>query len=246
MGEIRNRIQDPELLKVLLYRTDEYGEAMLEKTIKKMAYAEEIAASFGFDPEIAAAIVVMQDLAVPCYGETGDRFLKEIDPDYTREKYAEKLAGKVLRGMEARASDAVCKGIQNVAQQKHTTPEEQIALLIQTGFAFADSLESRSLASLFFARYKDSIIEKTAKSGVLKEHVIPDNTLPKREKRKLSSEEKEKNRMQLRLAHKYFVTNFNEIPEGFTEGWGNISEALVAAYYVVGTDDKFLAKFIKQ
>ena len=68
MGEIKKRVQNPQLLKTLLYRTDSYRESMLDKTMKKVAYTEEIAESFGFDAEVAAAIVVLRDLATPCYG----------------------------------------------------------------------------------------------------------------------------------------------------------------------------------
>jgi len=245
MSEIRKRVQNPELLKVLLYRTDSYGEPMLDKTIKKIAYTEEIANSFGFDAEVATAIVVLRDLATPCYGEIGDEFLRGIDPNYTREEYTEKLARKVLNGVEV-ASDAVCNGIRNVGQNKHTTPEEQIALLIQNGSEFADSLETKSLASLFFSRYKDYMIEKTAKTGVLTEYAIPENSMPRREKPKISPEERAEKMKQLRLAHKYFTENINKIPGSFRDGWGDISDEVLAAYYVVGTDDKFLAKFAKE
>lgn len=243
---IKKRVQNPELLKVLLYRTDCYGEPMLDKTIKKMAYTEEIANSFGFDAKVATAIVVLRDLATPCYGEIGDDFLREIDPNYTREGYTEKLARKVLNGVEVSTSDVVCNGIRNIAQNKHTTPEEQIALLIQNGFEFSDSLGTKSLASLFFSRYKDYMVEKTAKTGVLTEYVIPENSMPRREKAKISPKERAERMNQLRLAHKYFVANINKIPGSFRNGWGDISDDLLAAYYVVGTDDKFLAKFAKE
>ena len=243
-NEIRKRIQNPELLQVLLYRTDCYGEPMLDKTIKRIAYTEEFATSFGFDAEIATAIIVMMDLATPCYGEIGDSFLKEIDPKYTRTEYTEKLTRKVLAEVESTVCDTICKGIRHVIQQKHTTPEEQIALLIQNGFVFSQSLESQSLSSMFFARYKDYLIEKTAKENVLTDYVIPENNLPRRDLLKLSSEEKESKMEKLRAAHRYFVANMDEIPESFREGWGDIVDALIAAYYVVGTDDKFLEKLV--
>lgn len=142
MGEIKKRVQNPQLLKTLLYRTDSYRESMLDKTMKKVAYTEEIAESFGFDAEVAAAIVVLRDLATPCYGEIGDNFLREIDSDYTRDGYTERLARRVLNGTES-ICDTVCNGIRNVLQNQHTTPEEQIALLIQNGSEFSDSLETR-------------------------------------------------------------------------------------------------------
>lgn len=244
MGEIKKRVQNPQLLKTLLYRTDSYRESMLDKTMKKVAYTEEIAESFGFDAEVAAAIVVLRDLATPCYGEIGDNFLREIDSDYTRDGYTERLARRVLNGTES-ICDTVCNGIRNVLQNQHTTPEEQIALLIQNGSEFSDSLETRSLASLFFSRYKDYLIEKTAKTGILTDYVIPENRMPRREKITLSQEEKAERKKQLITAYQYFIENMDSIPENFKEGWGDIRNELLAAYYVVGMDDKFLTEFAK-
>jgi len=37
----------------------------------------------------------------------------------------------------------------------------------------------------------------------------------------------------------------NRVPESFKEGWGDIRNELLAAYYVVGMDDKFLTEFSK-
>ena len=242
---IKNRVQNPELLKGLLYKTDEYGDCMLEKTIKKFSAAEEIAETFGFEPVISSAIVIIDDLATPCYGEIGDEFLSEINPGYTRDKYKEALARKVLNGLDASATEALVTGLQNVSKGIHQTPEEQIALMMKNGFAFADSLKKRELASLFVSRYKYSIIDKTVKTGVLTEHVIPENTLDKRDKLEISEAEHAKRLGTLRNAHKYFLKNMGKIPQSFKDGWGIISDELLAAYYIVGNDDKFLAKFAK-
>lgn len=242
---IKKRVQNPELLKALLYRTDSYGDTILEKTIKKFAYAEEIAESFGFDSVVPATIVIIDDLSTPCFGEIGDRFLREIDPEYTRSGYRNLLARKLLNGLESPTTDAIFAGVQNVSKGIHQTPEEQIALMMKTGFAFADSLEKRDLASLFVSRYRVSIIEKTAKTGVLTEPTILENTLDKREKCEISPEEQENRMKTLRNAHQYFLRNMNKIPQKFKEGWGDVSDEVLAAYYIVGTDDKFLSKFAK-
>lgn len=243
MGEIKKRVQSPALLNVLLYRKDSYGESILEKTLKRIRFSGEIAASFGFDADIASAIVVMTDLATPCYGEIGDRFLQEIDPGYTREEYAVRLTRKVLAGLDETAVDTICRGIRNTARRKHTTPEEQIAILMQKCFAFTDQLENRSLASLFVSRYTQAVISQTVKTRVLSEHPIRENTLPKRKRPSLSPEEARARMLRLKSAHSHFAANPQELPGDFQTGWGHISGELLAAYYVVGTDDLFLEKF---
>lgn len=245
MGEIKRRMNDPELLKVLLYRTNDYGDVMLKKTVRKISHTEEIADTFGFDSEVAVAIVVMKDLATVCYGETGERFLEKIDPSHTSEAYTERLARKVLHGIDPAAVDTICKGLRNVSEERHTTPEEQIALMVRKGFAFADTLATKPLEILFAANYCDAIIRRTARDKMLTDYVIPENSIPTREKKKLSPEEQENRRMQLETAHQYFAANPQEIPGTFKEGWGEISNELLAAYYVVGTDDKFLQEFEK-
>ncbi len=240
---ITQNIQNPNQLQVLLNRRDDYGDSMLEKTLEKIAFTEEIASSFGFNPTIASSIAAIYDLSFPCYGKIGEEFLSEIDQDYSRGKYAAALTKKILHGINSKSATAIALGVENIANGIDTTPEEKIAIIVNSGFEFSDSLRERAVGGVFVYKYKDLIIQKTKDSGKLTGHTIPQNSLPKRNKINQTEAEKVEKMRTLKTAHKYFLENFDKIPESFKNGWTDISDELLAAYYIVSTDDKFLEKF---
>jgi len=175
-------MMDPHSLCMLQDRRDEYGDIMLPKTLKTIEGVREIANSFGFEEGTAAAIAVMEELTVPCYGAVGEEFLRQIDPAYTKALYGRRLARRLFRELPEETMETICRGLESLIACTHHTPEEKIALMIKTGRIFADSLERRGVAIIFTNQYKYFIIDKSAEAGVLTDYIIPENDLPKRDK----------------------------------------------------------------
>lgn len=106
--------------------------------------------------------------------------------------------------------------------------------MIDTGFDFSVTLETRSLATLFIARYVDTMMNRTAKAGVLSDYVIPPNTLPRRNCIVCTDEERQRRKELLYETFTYDLDRLDEIPETFRKGWDNLDERILVSYYVVG------------
>jgi hypothetical protein len=162
------------------------------------------------------------ELAIPNFQTIGDEFLLEVDPQYTRALYGRRLAEKLFHWLDPGEIQLICDGVAHGIEKTHSTPEEKIVQMIDTGFAFVVTLESRTLASLFFARYKDVIIEKTAKNGVLTDQIIPSTTWPRRAPVVITEEERQRRKDLLFSKFNYYLDHPDEIPQAFTEGWSDL------------------------
>jgi len=225
-------MMDPHSLCMLQDRRDEYGDIMLPKTLKTIEGVREIANSFGFEEGTAAAIAVMEELTVPCYGAVGEEFLRQIDPAYTKALYGRRLARRLFRELPEETMETICRGLESLIACTHHTPEEKIALMIKTGRIFADSLERRGVAIIFTNQYKYFIIDKSAEAGVLTDYIIPKNDLPKRDKLEHTQEELSRRRNILQRVYGYCLANPEKVPERFREGWSGITEEILVSYYV--------------
>ncbi len=227
-------LDHPEISQILSVRKNDYGDRYLDDAIKKISYGVEIAESFGFDGTVTFAILAIKELAIPNFNAIGDEFLLEVDPQYSRALYGKRLAKKLLNQLNPDEIKPICDGVEHAINKTHCTPEEKIVQMIDTGFEFSVTLEPRSLASLFNSRYKYAINDKTAQAGVLTDHVIPPNTLPRRNAIVCTEEERQRRKALLYAKYTYYLNHPDEIPQAFRMGWDNLDERILVSYYVVG------------
>ena len=84
-------------------------------------------------------------------------------------------------------------------------------------------------------RYKDVIIEKTAKNGVLTDQIIPSTTWPRRAPVVITEEERQRRKDLLFSKFNYYLDHPDEIPQSFTEGWRDLDERVLVSYFVAGS-----------
>lgn len=234
-----NKIMDSEFFCELSTKTDDYGDSILRKLMNKIDCAKKIAEALELDVTIIRIILIAIDIAYPCYGKTGEEFLKSKDKSFSKISYAERVMRTILKEIEENNVNEIYTRIKNVINNSPKAEEEKLVKSINENFKEIDSIQEKEIRGLLIGDF----ISKVVKEGRITE-INPlkgKEFLEKRDKRKL---EKETILEILEKAEKYYLENYEEIPEEFKESFSEFTKEQIVAYYIATRTQRKIEKLV--
>lgn len=226
--ELYNRLKDNS--NMYLNKIDKYGENNLSKCRTKVKAGNEIAHALSLNAYIVAGIIYGEGLMRTAFGEVGENFLREKNPNFSNVDFAYRNMLGIISEMESETSGGrILEGIRNLEERKDSKPEEQLAYLIIDGFNYADSLEKKEKRNICFINYKNKVMSQSLLNGAVTGIVIP---TPQDLRQKSSSIDENRAMNILNMARIVMRNNYSMVPQSFKKAYAGLDIDTQITYYV--------------
>lgn len=234
-----NYLEDDDLMQQLRHKKGKYFGTQSYTTHSCLQDAIVLSKLFGCDTEVVCGIILGMDYSKPAYGEYGERFMKGIDPEYSRVQYAKDIIKKLLFGIETDKRDLICNGIEHVFNREVTTTEEQVADMVKYCYDYADRMPSTVERNMYAIKFMEKTIEKSEELGRVVTLKFPDrNDL---ELMDPIEYKKERAESLITRFYDYYLEHYDEIPDKFKMGFDGESREKITARYLLTRGEAFIA-----
>lgn len=230
---LNGRFTNSKVIQDLAGKINIYGEnRQIEAMIKAQSAASII--QFRGDEEVAKGIAIGMELGKPIFEGMGEEFLKSKIPNYRKSGLGVALTRVLLSGLKGKRIERIYQGVEDVLEGKEDISEEakaaklavkiyDLANKIKDSDEFTDThsgllhfvfrgTRENGKISISSGKYFEKLSEMKTDKDIIKRNPIRKN--------------------EIENGYKYYMSNFDEIPEDFKKALEGYEKEAIVAYYV--------------
>lgn len=240
---LNSRFTNSSVVTDLGGKTNQYGERRNIEAVLKANMASEIVQFVkGGDQEVAKGIAVGIELGKPTYGELGEEFLREKNPDYKKSGLGVALTKVMLAGLSGERVDKILREVEKVLEGEEEISEEaKAAKIAHRIYHAANKRKDRNMFNTILTMALGKVFRATRANGTVS-HVDYLDKIDEKEPEKDIIVRNPQQKEEFERAFSYYDTNYSEIPEKFTTALDGYRKESIVAYYVASMKENNLRR----